>query len=316
VKKLYQLKKWLTIEDTARHLSIVFDEPVSEADVLRLGLDGHLKLSINFINGAVARCGNVVTYDQAKMYILPRDTSKVTIEDLMPRYLNTVTIADELPEEIKKGLEDQTLCYAFAGLPIRDNEVLELEKEISRLSKLNGVYDLPMMGGERLDVEHKYQMLTDCVEVTGVFLDGAFVVSSDGKWCQLQEHFNDNPYSNSDEKKKERAKKPLYHPDNYYPAGGLPDDSVLAVRTSELTEFESRISESEGVIEKPLSTTERTTLLTVIAALCDYSEVKYQERGAAAQIARLTEASGAPVNEDTISKALKKIPSALEARMK
>lgn len=67
---------------------------------------------------------------------------------------------------------------------------------------------------------------------------------------------------------------------------------------------------------KPLSTTERATLLTIIAALCEYSGIKYQERGTAARIARLTEASGAPVSEDAISKALKKIPNALEARMK
>ena len=63
--------------------------------------------------------------------------------------------------------------------------------------------------------------------------------------------------------------------------------------------------------EKPLATTERTTLLNIIAALCDYSKIKYQERGASAQIARLTEASGAPVSEDAISKALKKIPNAM-----
>lgn len=70
--------------------------------------------------------------------------------------------------------------------------------------------------------------------------------------------------------------------------------------------------------DKPLATTERNTLLTIIAALCDNSKPKilHQERGAAAQIARLTEASETPVSEDAISKALKKIPDALERRMK
>lgn len=65
-----------------------------------------------------------------------------------------------------------------------------------------------------------------------------------------------------------------------------------------------------------LATTERNTLLTIIAALCDYSKIEHQGRGAAAQIARLTEASEARVSEDAISKALKKIPIALESRMK
>ena len=71
MKKLYQLKKWLNIEDAARHLTIVFGEPVSEADVLQLGLDGHLKLSVNFVNGAVARYGKVVNIScQVKEAIL------------------------------------------------------------------------------------------------------------------------------------------------------------------------------------------------------------------------------------------------------
>jgi hypothetical protein len=41
VKKFLNLKPWLTIADAARHLSILFGEDVSDADVLRLGLDGH-----------------------------------------------------------------------------------------------------------------------------------------------------------------------------------------------------------------------------------------------------------------------------------
>lgn len=51
---LYRLKKWLTVPDAAAHLSIAFGEEVTEADVLRLGLDGHLTLSVN--NGCLFRC--------------------------------------------------------------------------------------------------------------------------------------------------------------------------------------------------------------------------------------------------------------------
>ena len=286
VKKLYQLKKWLSIEDTARHLTIVFGEPVNEADVLQLGLDGHLKLSVNFVNGAVARLGKIVAMNQAKMYIFPSDRSKLSIEDMMPLYLKTVTLEDELPEEVKNGLHDKTLIYSLKGIFIRDNEVLELEDENNHLSNLNGIYDIPMLGGERLDIEHKYQMLTDGAAVTSSFLDGAFVTSPNGQWCQLQEHFDDNPYSNSDQKKKERAKKPLYHPDNYYPAGGLPNDSVLVVRTSELTDFESRISESA---EKPEFANQaelgrrdqqHEVILAIIAAL-DFDPLKIPDGGKA-----------------------------------
>ncbi len=41
MSKLFKLKKWLTIEDTAKHLTSIFDEPVKDYDVLRFALDGH-----------------------------------------------------------------------------------------------------------------------------------------------------------------------------------------------------------------------------------------------------------------------------------
>ena len=53
--KLFNLKKWLSISETAQHLSIVFGEKVSEADVLRLALDKRLQLSVYFVNGVLAR---------------------------------------------------------------------------------------------------------------------------------------------------------------------------------------------------------------------------------------------------------------------
>ena len=59
LKKLLNLKPWLTIPDAARRLSVSFGEDVTEADVLRLGLDGHLTLSVNFVNHARAVPGRL-----------------------------------------------------------------------------------------------------------------------------------------------------------------------------------------------------------------------------------------------------------------
>lgn len=68
--------------------------------------------------------------------------------------------------------------------------------------------------------------------------------------------------------------------------------------------------------ERPLSTTERNSLLTIIAALCDYSGIPHQKRGAASQIAKLTEEIGASVSADTVKRVLEKIPDALNSRTK
>ena len=40
------------------------------------------------------------------------------------------------------------------------------------VTTIEGVWDLPMLGAERLDIEHKYQMLTDGPEITLTMLDG------------------------------------------------------------------------------------------------------------------------------------------------
>ena len=96
----------------------------------------------------------------------------------------------------------------------------------------------------------------------------------------------------------------------------MPHDCVLVVRTDALREFEDSINDPSTGTGKSLATNERNTLLTIIAALCEYSKIKYRERGAARQIAKLTEEIGATVTDDTVRKALARIPNALEARMK
>jgi hypothetical protein len=68
--------------------------------------------------------------------------------------------------------------------------------------------------------------------------------------------------------------------------------------------------------EKPIATRERHTLLTIIAALCDYSAINHQERGAALSIMQMTDEIRAHVDEGTILAVLKKIPDALATRKK
>ena len=53
------------MRDAAAHLSIAFGERVTEADVLRLGLDGHLTLSVDFVNHGSGRLGKIVPREQA-----------------------------------------------------------------------------------------------------------------------------------------------------------------------------------------------------------------------------------------------------------
>jgi len=65
-----------------------------------------------------------------------------------------------------------------------------------------------------------------------------------------------------------------------------------------------------------LTTTERNTLLTIIAALCKYSEIDLNSRGAVSSVVQRTDEIGAPVSDDTVRKVLGQISDALASRKK
>jgi hypothetical protein len=64
---LFKLKEWLTIPEAAKHLAVLFGEKVAKSDVLRLALDGHLKLSVNFVNETLANTGKIVPISEARV---------------------------------------------------------------------------------------------------------------------------------------------------------------------------------------------------------------------------------------------------------
>lgn len=188
MKKLLNLKPWLTIADTAKHLSKIFDDDVSEAEVLRLAIDGRLRLSVYFVNQANARCGKIVPIAEAEYEEVP------TLEGI-----GTV--------RLYKGPS----LFSADGTP---SHVIELEETVVTLA---GVYDLTMLGDELQEIEHRYQMLTGGPAVTTEGLDGTFVKGRCEKICQLQDEESNQP------------------------TGGLPEDSVLVVRTEVMRKFEESI---------------------------------------------------------------------------
>lgn len=55
MSKLFTLREWLSLEDTAKYLSNVFNEPVTISDVLTLALDGRITLSLRFESSITVR---------------------------------------------------------------------------------------------------------------------------------------------------------------------------------------------------------------------------------------------------------------------
>ena len=71
MNKLFKLKQWLNIDETAHHLSSILGETVEKKDIFRLALDGHLSLSVDFVNHTQARLGNIVGIEDVEWYELP-----------------------------------------------------------------------------------------------------------------------------------------------------------------------------------------------------------------------------------------------------
>ena len=158
--KLLKLKEWLTIPDTARHLSIIFSEEVSEADVLRLALDGHLTLSVNFVNSVRAKCGPV----------LPREA--------VTQIFNGV---DNTKIEVTRG--DEIRSGQFRG---------QFWQPEPKVVHIYGVWDLTMLGIERDDIEHRYQSMTSGPYVEDTTAEGPFLSREDGTMCILLDCFRDS----------------------------------------------------------------------------------------------------------------------------
>lgn len=171
-----------------------------------------------------------------------------------------------------------------------------LEKEVVTI---DGVWDLPLLGAERLDVEHHFQQETFGPDVTLVNLNGAFVRREDTV-CQLQETLDTRTPNSED-----RAEP------TYIPAGGLPEDTCLVVRTAALREFEQAVAADPD--EKVLDPRERKTLLCIIGALAKAAKIDISEPyKAGGTIERLL--AGRKITARRIGDHLKLVPDALEDR--
>lgn len=224
--KLIDLQEWVTLERAAEYIAGLLREPVLPADVLRLGLEERLTLSVYF----------------------PLET---------PFFWSTGSFEDP------------------------DAKMRE--------ENLAGVFDLPMLGDERLEVEKAIQRLTDGPELEANSASGIFLTRDE---CLHQLLCDDDP-------------------EHDWSADRFPDYAQFVVRTQAIKRFAKSLKTDP---DKPLTTRERRTVLVIIAALCDELKIKTSEHGAAAAITRITEASGYPISADVVEGLIKKIRDARESR--
>ncbi|MEY8689642.1 MAG: hypothetical protein AB9M53_07165 [Leptothrix sp. (in: b-proteobacteria)] len=256
MSKLLKLKEWLTLEDAAKHLSNMFSEEVSVADLLQFCLHGHLTLSVNIINGAKAKFGKITPIEETDWTFLP-------------------------------GFGDIDSIRVPNGILIDSNRILKPSGEVASIT---GIYDLPMIGGEALDVQHKYHQITGGPAVTLHCLNGVFL-KLDDIYYQMQDQFNKGKRSKS----------------NYYPMACLPDDSIMVIRTAELLRFQSTANE-DLKSNTEIGTREKDTLLKLVIGMA-LAAYKYDPSSGKshvpAEIASDLQGLGIPMTDDTVRKWLK-----------
>ena len=231
MSKLFKLKQWLTIEETAKHLSREWREPVSDADVLQLGLDDVLKLSVNFVNPVPAMCGEVVSVEGAVWEIIETDEGTVT-------ELKSIDIGKE------------------RYVNFNDSEV----------KRVKGVYDLIVSHDALSDINKRFQLIVEGPKVKpdinhdGIFVelegnayrihvdieDIEFIAGTRAHTDKLKERINNGEIVGEEatkllEQNKKDRKEILLMPCEehfIFSAFELPeDDSILVVRTSAIDDF-------------------------------------------------------------------------------
>lgn len=201
----------------------------------------------------------------------------------------TLSVEFRFPIQVRRGhrvtdVEALNSPDGNAVLNLQDGTRVAMEDSVTTIK---GVWDLPMLGGERFAAERRFAELTEGPPVYAPSGgDGAFVADQTTGLYQLGYVLGSSGWS-------------AY--------GTLPDDSTLVVRTSTLLEFEKRIFKDP---DRPLGTKERTTLLALLYATAKEAGTDLRDRSVANWIQGVATKHEVQVSRRTIDGILKQIRDA------
>lgn len=202
MKKLYKLKKWLTIDETARRLSIELDEDVTESDVLQLAADEQLRISVNFPHDW-----------NGKFCHITKDL------ELAAKFEEITGINGE---PVK--LYEYEKCNA--------DEFIKVYPELYRFKA--GIYEMKLIGNSKIDVENAFKAKSN-LKTTKIYnLSGFYVFTNNGIIIERQTVIDDVPYIELEGI--ERANK---YDNFHYPCAGMYEieGAFFVIQTEHLNEF-------------------------------------------------------------------------------
>lgn len=303
MSKLFKLKEWVTIKEAAQHLSIVLSEEVLEKDVLRLGVDRKLKISVNFLNQTSARKFNKVARENLKEHLL-KISRKCKSESAQIIYItNNGVSASSMLNLSGSGFEKliaHNLASIDENISDKGKKPHQIKQEIAicffdhhaeyidgNNTGLIGIYDFVH---DNEVIMQEYSNLIDGPEAnhyrsgpTGMLfqdLDGNLFCLADVKYA--------DDFSSCEIR----------------PRTELPDSTLLVVRTEELSSFCESLNTSSSS-EKSLQTKERKSLHLIIAALIELAEYDIEHPYAAAKEIMYKIKESSHITENTVATHLK-----------
>lgn len=156
MSKLFKLKQWLSISDAAKYLSTILEEEVRDVDILRLGIDMKLTLSVVFPEAPYGVLFEPVADEDLEYVEMPALTGDVNIRVLT---------------------KSARLAPGGGWLQIQEKKRFSLEDDWP--------YDLAMIGGEYEDVQRRFWQLAGWEREETTNTDGTFV-SDAGKYIRIE----------------------------------------------------------------------------------------------------------------------------------
>ncbi|EOC1609352.1 hypothetical protein ACI49Z_000115 [Cronobacter turicensis] len=257
--KILKLKKFIDLNEAAERLTLSLEEPINALDILELGLQKELTLSIRFpyTHKVIARKVTETTslYVDYLKEVCEVDFSikmnapykekteeyeryeEEYLEKEFSRYLLGLSNSESLvPDEYK--------TYDFFINKVQKTDY-RYSTELVYLEK--NIYELPMIGAEYIDVITLMDKANGRPINELYNLDGVFLRDSDGSLYNVMERFNQTFLDSLDNDLDVDKKYDYLDPSCYFPAPGLPDGCEVGIAPKDLLEFENKISEEDDI---------------------------------------------------------------------
>ncbi|MGY0158275.1 hypothetical protein ACVQKW_12765 [Edwardsiella tarda] len=280
---LLKIKKWVSLVDAAKILSISLDEPITHLDLIELALEGELILSVRF------------PYD--KKYVAKEVFEKETpmgdhlkeVFEMFSVLQNPFDVNDGKGSEEYIKKENEYIRNQYNSYLDRNIDNMLFDKVIDFDHFCNkfvfcswgergidylkdNIYELTMLGAERISIiemlQHsKGNATSDLVNINGVILR-----DNNGVYYNLQEKFDEDyiksitiPNGIISEEFRSGFMLEELAPHHYFPADRLPDGCEIGMSPASIVSFESKISnrDCQPANNKQLKVTVKQSTFTV-----------------------------------------------------